>query len=107
MLEKLKEVNRNRSTEITAKVLIVLTILYLLSIFCVYFQTKLNLTNPLIPKYLITGIFDPYATKGIILTIGLLVATILQFFKQNLITILVCVIALTLYYITTFEANFA
>ena len=106
MLEKLKELNRNKSTEITAKVLIVFVIFHLLSVFCVYYKTKLNLTNPLIPKYLLYGIFEPYVPKGFILTIGLLIATILKFVKQNLITILICVIVIIAYHVTSFEANF-
>ena len=106
MLEKLKEVNRNRSTEITAKILIVLTIFHLLSVFCVYYKTKLNITNPLIPKYLVYGIFEPYIPKGIILTIGLLIATILKFVKQNLIAIVVCLIVILAYHLTSFKPNF-
>lgn len=105
MLEKLREVNRSRSTEIAAKVLIVLTIIYLLSVFCFYFQTKLNITNPLIPKYLITYVFDPYAFKGLILTIGLLIAVILKFVKQNLPVIIVCAIVIMLYHLTSFIPN--
>jgi hypothetical protein len=106
MFEKLKEINRSRSTELTAKILMVLTIFHLLSVFCVYYKTKLNLTNPLIPKYLVYGVFEPYIPKGFILTIGLLIATILQFIKQNLIAIVVCVIVIVAYHLTSFEANF-
>ncbi|WP_445452926.1 hypothetical protein [Flavobacterium sp. 25HG05S-40] len=106
MFEKLKEINRNRNTELTAKILIVLTIFHLLSVFCIYYKTKMNLTNPLIPKYLVYGIFEPYIPKGFILTIGLLIATILKFVKQNLIVIVVCAIVIVAYHLTSFKADF-
>ena len=106
ILEKLKEINQKRSVEKTSNVLILLVIILLLNIFAVYYSTKLNLTNPLIPKYLAFEIFDPYAAKGIILTFGILIATTLKFFKQNLITIIVCLVVIALYYFTSFEPNF-
>lgn len=106
MLEKLKEINRKSNIEKISNVLIILTFVYLLSVFCVYYKTKLNLVNPLIPKSLAFEIFDPYATKGFILTFGLLIGTSLKFFKQNLIAIVICIIVIVLYYFTSFEPNF-
>jgi uncharacterized membrane protein len=106
MLEKLKEINRNVSTEKTSSGLIILALFYLVSVFAFYYKTKLEIVNPLIPKYLAYELFEPYAVKGIILTIGLLLATTLKFLKQNLIAILVCVVVITLYHLTTFEPNF-
>ena len=107
MLEKLKEINRNVSTEKTASILIILALLHLINVFAFYYKTKLNLANPLIPKYLAFELFEPYAVKGIILTIGILIASFLKFFKQNLIVILVCAIIILLYYLTSFEPSFA
>ena len=106
MLEKLKEINRNVSTEKTASGLIILALLHLINVFAFYYKTKLEIVNPLIPKYLAYELFEPYAVKGIILTIGILVATLLKFFKQNLLVILVCAIIIALYYFTSFEPNF-
>ena len=107
MLEKLKEINRNVSTEKTASILIILALLHLINVFAFYYKTKLNLANPLIPKYLAFELFEPYAVKGIILTIGILIASFLKFFKQNLIVILVCAMIILLYYLTSFEPSFA
>ena len=106
MLEKLKEINRNVSTEKTSSGLIILALFYLVSVFAFYYKTKLEIVNPLIPKYLAYELFEPYAVKGIILTIGLLLATTLKFLKQNLIAILVCVVVIALYHLTIFEPNF-
>ena len=106
MLEKLKEINRKSIVEKTLNILIILVLLLLLNVFAVYYSTKLNLTNPLIPKYLAFEIFNPYATKGIILTFGLLIAITLKFFKQNLIAIIICFLVIALYYFTSFEPNF-
>ena len=107
MVEKLKLINRKKSVERISNFLIFLPILLLISIFANYYSTKLNLSNPLIPKYLAFEIFAPYALKGTILTIGILLVTALKIFKQNLIAILICVIIIALYYLTSFEPNFA
>jgi hypothetical protein len=107
MLEKLKEINRNISIEKTSNSLIMLALLHLLNIFAFYYKTKLNLINPLIPKYLAFELFEPYAIKGVILTIGISIATFLKFFKQNLLIILVCIILFAMYYLTSFEPSFA
>ena len=40
MLEKLKEINRNASTEKTASVLIILALLHLINVFAFYYKTK-------------------------------------------------------------------
>ena len=107
MLEKLKEINRKSNVEKISNVLITLALLLLVNVFAVYYSTKLNLTNPLITKYLAFEIFAPYAVKGFILTLGLLIATSLKFFKQNLIAIVICLLVIALYYFTNFEPNFA
>lgn len=69
MFEKLNSINRKKNVEKSSNVLLIVAILLLLNIFAVYFSTKLNLTNPLIPKCLAFEIFEPYAVKRIILTI--------------------------------------
>jgi hypothetical protein len=107
MLEKLKEINRNVSTEKAASGLTILALLHLINVFTFYYKTKLNLANPLIPKYLAFELFEPYAVKGIILTIGILIATFLKLFKQNLLVILVCILIIAFYYLTSFEPSFA
>ena len=83
-----------------------MALLHLLNVFIFYFQTKLNFQNPLLPKYLAYEIFEPYAIKGIILTLGITTVTILKFFKLNLIIILICVLLIVLYYFTSFEPKF-
>lgn len=106
MLEKLKEINRINSIEKTSKVLILIVIFHLLRVFAVYYETKLHLSNPLIPKYLAFEIFNPYAEKGFILTLGLLFAITLKFFKQNFIVMVVCFVIIIFYHLTTFKPNF-
>lgn len=106
MLKRLKEINSNVNTAKTANGLITLALLHLLYVFAFYYKTKLNLANPLIPKYLAFELFEPYVVKGIILTIGVLLASFFKFFKQNLMVILVCAMIIVLYYFTSFEPNF-
>ncbi|MEY2922151.1 MAG: hypothetical protein RL108_773 [Bacteroidota bacterium] len=106
MFEKLKEINRNLSTEKTASGIIIFALFHLINVFAFYYKTKLNLANPLIPKYLAFELFEPYAVKGGILTIGIFIAMFLKLFKQNLLVILVCTIIIALYYLTSFEPNF-
>lgn len=106
MLEKLKEINRKSNVEKVSSILIILALVHLLNVFAFYYKTKFNLENPLIPKYLAFELFEPYAVKGLILIIGLLIATLSKFLKQNLIAIIICTIAFVLYYLTSFEPNF-
>lgn len=106
MQEKLKEINRNSSTEKASIVLILLGFIHLICVFTFYYKTKFNLENPLIPKYLAFELFEPYAVKGIILTLGLFLATILKFFKQNLAVLIICIIIIALYYLTSFHPDF-
>ena len=105
MLEKLNLINRNKQVEHISRFLIIPPILLLISIIATYYSTKLNLTNPLIPKDLISEILQPYVIKGTILTIGILLATTLKIFKQNLIAIIICVIIIAFYYLTNFQEN--
>lgn len=107
MIDNLREINRKSIIVKISNILITIVILLLLNVFAVYYSTKLNLTNPLIPKYLAFEIFAPYAVKGFILTLGLLIATSLKFFKQNLIAIVICLLVIVLYIFTAFEPNFA
>lgn len=107
MFKKLKEINQKNNIERISGILVIVAMILLLNVFTVYYKTKLNLTNPLIPKYLIDGVFAPYALKGIILSCGILAATILKFFRQNLAAIIFCAIAIILYYFTSFEPDFS
>lgn len=105
MFEKLNLINRQKNIEIIANVLTLVALLLLINVFVVYYSTKLNLSNPLIPKCLAFEIFEPYALKGSILIIGLLLATILKMFKQHLFVVLICLLIIALYYLTHFESN--
>ena len=83
MLEKLKEINRNVSVEKTSSGLIILAFFYLLSVFAYYYKTKLEIVNPLIPKYLAYELFEPFAFKGTILTIGSGTVDSIAYKKKN------------------------
>ena len=107
MPEKLKEINNKKSIIRTSNCLIIILILHLLFIYLIYCTTKLNYRNPLIPKYLAFEVFAPYAQKGFIITAGLLIVMPLKFFKQNLFAIIICLVLIGLYYLTSFEPNFA
>ncbi len=106
MLEKLKEINRKSIVSKSLNVFILLLILHLIFIFTVYYSTKFNYSNPLIPTYLVFEVFAPFAEKGMILSIGLLMIIALKNFKQNLLAIVICLIIIALYYFTSFEPNF-
>jgi hypothetical protein len=58
--------------------------------FIIYFQTKYNLKNPLIPfERIIIDIMDLAAIKGIILTSLLIIGLIFYFYGKYLFTIIV------------------
>ena len=107
MFNKLNEINKKKNIEKIANVFMLMLIFHLLFIFAIYYSTKFNFQNPLIPKYLAFEVFAPYAQKGLIITLGLLIVTILKFLRQNLIIILICLLIIAIYYGTSFEPNFA
>ena len=106
MFEKLNEINKKKNFEKIANTFLIILIFHLLFVFAIYYSTKFNMSNPLIPKYLAFEIFAPYAEKGLIITFGLLIATILKFLNQHLIMILICLLVIAVYYFTSFEPNF-
>lgn len=106
MPKQLNEINKNIRVNRISNCLIVILILHLIFIFLIYCSVKLSYRNPLIPKYLAFEVFAPYAEKGLIITIGLLIVMPLKFFKQNLLVIIMCSIVIALYYFTSFEPDF-
>jgi hypothetical protein len=107
MSQKLNQINNSKRVFQISNWLIILLILHLLFIFLIYYTTKLNYKNPLIPKYLAFEVFAPYAQKGLIITFGLLIVMPLKFLKQNLLIIIICSILIALYYFTSFEPDFS
>lgn len=100
MKKKIIELNKsNKIDKISIGIILVIN-LFLVSIFAQYYSTKLNLTNPLIPKYLAFEIFEPYALKGFITSIGLLFTLILRFLKQNLFSLIIGIIIICIYIFT-------
>lgn len=106
MFDKLNGINKNKNFEKIANAFLIILIFHLLFVFTIYYSTKFNYNNPLIPKYLAFEVFAPYADKGLIITFGLLIATTLKFLKQHLIIILICFFVIAVYYFTSFEPNF-
>lgn len=107
MFQKLNEINKKKAFELIANAFLLILIFHLLFIFAIYYSTKFNYQNPLIPKIIALEIFAPYAQKGLIITFGLLLSTIFKFLKLNLIVILICLIVIFFYYFTSFEADFS
>ena len=106
MIKKLIEINKSSKIEMISKILILVVTFLLITILAIYFSTKMSFENPLIPKYLAFEVFYPYAQKGFILSIGLFFALISKFIKQNLITLLICIIIIAIYFLTSFEPDF-
>lgn len=106
MIKKLNEVNKSATTEMISKILILVVTFLLITIFAIYFSTKMSYKNPLIPKFLAFEVFYPYSQKGFILSIGLFFALISKFLKQNLIAVIICLIIISIYLFTSFEPNF-
>ena len=99
-MNKLIEVNQLKSTNIISIVLILYINILMVSIFAQYYTNKFNLENPLIPRELVTVMFEPYAKKGFILASGLPIILILKFIKQNLLVIIGALILIAAYYFT-------
>jgi hypothetical protein len=72
-----------------SNILIVLTQLLILSQFLVYFQTKYNSDNPLLPReQIIFSVMDIAATKGTIASGLLTIGLVFYFYKKYMITII-------------------
>lgn len=106
MIKKLNEINKSPKVETISKILILVVTFLLITILAIYFSTKMSFANPFIPKYLAFEVFYPYAQKGFILSIGLFFALISKFVNQNLITLIICVIIISIYFLTSFEPDF-
>lgn len=106
MIKKLNDINASNNIEKISKILILTITFLLVTIFAKYYQTKMNLQNPLIPEYLAFEIFNPYSQKGFILTIGLFLSLTAKFLKQNLISVIICIVIIAAYFLTSFEPNF-
>jgi hypothetical protein len=61
---------------------LLIIVLRIVIIFSMYFQTKRSLDNPLIPESLINLVFEPYAFKGLLLSIGLVISLIFRMTKR-------------------------
>lgn len=107
MLEKLNSLNNKKQVEVVSNILIMVLIFHLIYIFKVYYATKFNFSNPLIPKYLAFEVFAPFAQKGLSTTLGLVLIMPLKFFKQNFIVVLISLLILAIYYATSFEPDFS
>ncbi len=97
-INKLSEINQLKSTNIISIGLILYINIFIISIFAQYYTNKLNLNNPLIPKELVTVMFEPYAKKGFILAGGLPIILVLKFLKQNLLVIIGAIILIAICY---------
>ncbi|PKP14598.1 MAG: hypothetical protein CVU07_14055 [Bacteroidetes bacterium HGW-Bacteroidetes-23] len=107
MLEKLNSFNNKKQTIILANALILLLIFHLLYIFAVFYSTKFNFSNPLIPQEIVIEVFAPFAQKGIFITLGLLLILPLKFFKQNFFVVVLSIITFAIYYLTSFQPDFS
>lgn len=63
-------------------------ILKVLAYFIIYFQTIYNLENPLIPSYMIDMVFEPFAIRGLSVSIGMLLGYILKMINRISIAVL-------------------
>ena len=95
---KLNELNEKRITNVFAILSLLYLNLLLISIFAEYFYTSLSLTNPLLPESLINIVFEPYAKKGLIISLGFPIVLLLKFAKKNLLAILGVIFIVALYF---------
>ena len=81
---KIERYNQSKTIKLATYVCVALIVSFTVATFAQYYSTKLNLTNPLIPEYLVQMSIKPYLIKGTILIIGLLGIFTLNFYKKNL-----------------------
>lgn len=106
-MSKLENLNNQKLFRMLAIAGIIYINILLIIIFSSYFQTKANLTNPLIPKQLIDISFEQNAVKGMILSSGLLILLVLKFAKQNFFTSIGSFILLLAYLFVDHSIDFS
>ncbi|MBD0725924.1 hypothetical protein B6A10_12105 [Flavobacterium sp. L1I52] len=92
---KIEKYNQSKTIKITTCIFVILILVFIISTFARYYSTKLNLTNPLIPKYLVEMSIRPFLKKGIILISGLFGVLALSFLKKNLLAFILGLIVIT------------
>jgi len=95
---KFEKYNQSKKIKVATYISIVIILFFLFITYLRYNSTKLNLTNPLIPKYLVEISIRPFIIKGIILISGLLGIIILTYVKKNLFALILAIVII-LYYI--------
>lgn len=89
---KFEKYNQSKKIKVATYISIVIILFFLLITYLRYNSTKLNLTNPLIPEYLVEISIKPFIIKGIILISGLLGIIILNYFKRNLFALILAIV---------------
>jgi len=90
--------NQSKKIKVATYISIFIILFFLFITYLRYNTTKLNLTNPLIPQYIIEISIRPFIIKGIILISSLLGITILTYLKKNPFALLLAIVTI-LYYI--------
>ena len=94
---KFEKYNQSKTITISTYVCVALLLLFVVATFAQYYSTKLNLTNPLIPEYLVQMSIKPYLIKGAILISGLLGIFVLNFYKKNMLAFALAILLITYY----------
>ena len=94
---KIIELNQSKKIKILTNVGAALIVLFALATFAQYYSTKLNLTNPLIPEYLVEMHTKPYLIKGTLLLAGLISIAILKYLKKNLFAFAIAILIVAYY----------
>lgn len=100
IINKLNRINELKLIKGIGIGLILYINLLFISIFAQYYSDKLIFENPFIPKENIFLMFEPYAKKGFILSMGFPVILILKFIRQNFLVIITAMMIILAYYLT-------
>lgn len=97
-MNKIEKYHQSKAIKLATYACVALIVLFAVVTFSQYYSTKLNLTNPLIPEYLVQMSIKPYLIKGAILITGILGIFALIFYKKNLFGFALAIF-LIIYYI--------
>lgn len=101
-MTNIEKYNQSKIFKFATYFCVVLILFFIIVTYTQYNATKLNLTNPLLPKILLDKLFENYIKKTLTLFIGLLLVLALTFYKKNVFAFALSIIIIAYYILSNF-----
>jgi hypothetical protein len=88
------EVKKQKTLKLTANTLLFVLLLSIAGQLSAFYQTKYQLTSPVIPEHVILQIVSPFIFSAFVSTLICIAGLILYFYQRYLLVIIVCGLAI-------------